>query len=151
MKVGAQPVFYATHANKPDLDLIFNFLQNQSQTNTIDTKIINALLRHFYYMQAFSEGKADRKDAFYYEREWRLGKQNLAPIEMWDRPDNPMFHIIQSGYPPHCGKLFKDGENEYFQFYEDDVAFLIIPETWKTKIKNPYCFRIRDYEAFITP
>ena len=150
INVGAQPVFYATHANKSDLDVIFNFLQNQNQDNGISTKVFDALLRHFYFMQTFSNGKADSKDAYYYEREWRLGKQNLAPVEMWNRPDNPKYQIIQAGYPRQCGKLFSDGEKEYFQFCKVDVAFLISPQAWKTRIQNPHSFPIQDYEEYVS-
>ncbi len=149
MNAGAQPVFYATHASKHDLDVIFDFLQTQNQTKTIETSVFDALLRHFYFMQTFSDGKADKKDTYYYEREWRLGKQNLAPAEMWDHPDNPKYHIIQAGYPRHCGKLFTDKEKEYFQFCREDVAFLISPQAWKTRIQNPYGFPIQDYEEYV--
>lgn len=60
------------------LDVIFKFLQIQNQIKTIETSVLDALYRHFYFMQTFSEGKADEKDTYYYEREWRLGKQNLC-------------------------------------------------------------------------
>lgn len=149
MHVGTQPVFYASHANKKDLDVIFNFLHEQSLTTTIDSNIFNALQHHFYFMQTFSEGKADDKDAYYYQREWRLGKQNLAPVEMWSHPDNPRTHIMNAGYPYHCGKLFSDGENEFYQFTTSDVAFLISPRDWKAKITNPHNFPIEDYEKHV--
>jgi len=149
MNVGTQPVFYATHANKKDLDMIFKFLQMQSHTTTIETSVLDALYRHFYFMQTFSKGKADEKDTYYYEREWRLGKQNLAPVTLWSRPDNPKYHILQAGYPRHCGKLFVDGEKEYFQFSTDDVAFLISPHDWKSKISNPHAFPVEEYENFV--
>lgn len=100
-------------------------------------------------MQMFSEGKADDKDAYYYQREWRLGKQNLAPVEMWNHPDNPRTRIMNEGYPYHCGKLFSDGKNEFYQFTTSDVAFLISPQDWKAKITNPYNFPIEDYEKHV--
>lgn len=146
MNVGTQPVFYATHANKEDMDVIFKFLHAQNQITTIEANIFNALHRHFYFMQIFSEAKADGKYTYYYEREWRLGKQNLAPVEMWNRPDNPVYHIQKAGYSHYNGKLFIDGEMEYFQFCEEDVAFLISPRDWKTEILNPHVFPIYDYE-----
>jgi hypothetical protein len=127
MNVGVQPVFYATHANDSDLHVIFKFLQEQVLNTTIDTKLFKALHRHFYFTQAFSEGKADEKDTFYYEREWRLGAQNLAPAEMFKRPDNPHYYIQQAGYSRHHGKLIVDGEKEYFEFNKEHVAFLIRP------------------------
>ncbi len=146
MNIGAQPVFYCTHANKSDLDVIFKFLREQNKKTTIESATFEALKRHFYFMQTFSKGKADEKDTFYYEREWRLGKQNLAPLEMWNRPDNPKYHIIQAGYPRYCGKLSVQGENEYFQFSEKDVAFLIYPRDWASRINNPSRFSIKNYE-----
>lgn len=149
MNVGTQPVFYTTHANKHDLDEIFKFLHEQNKTATIEAKIFDALQRHFYFMQTFSDGKADEKDTYYYEREWRLGKQNLAPVEMWNRPDNPKYHILKAGYPRYCGKLFIDGEMEYFQFCKKDVAFLMSPRDWKTKILNPHAFPVHDYEKLV--
>ena len=149
MNVGAQPVFYTTHANKDDLDVIFEFLYAQNQITTIGAPIFDALHRHFYFMQIFSEGKADGKDTYYYEREWRLGKQNLAPVEMWNRPDNPQYHILKAGYPRYCGKLFIDGEKEYFQFSTKDVAFLISPRDRQTKVYNPHAFPVHDYEELV--
>lgn len=149
MNVGAQPVFYATHANKKDLDVIFKFLEVQNRTTTIETSVLDALNHHFYFMQTFSKGKADEKDTYYYEREWRLGKQNLAPVALWNRPDNPKHHILQAGYPYYCGKLFVDEEKEFFQFSPDDVAFLISPLDWKSKIYNPHAFPIEEYEGFV--
>jgi hypothetical protein len=149
MNIGAQPVFYATHANKKDLDVIFEFLQIHNQTKTVETSVLDALYRHFYFMQTFSEGNAGAKDTYYYEREWRLGKQNLAPVGMWNRPDNPKHHIIKAGYAPHCGKLFVDGDKEFFQFCNDDVAFLISPRIWQSKINNPHAFPVKDYEGFV--
>lgn len=150
IRIGAQPVFYATQANKHDLDVIFNFLHEQNQTGTIKKSVFEALNRHFYFMQMFSEGRADKKDTYYYQREWRLGKQNLAPIEMWNNPDNPKYRMKQAGYSiPYCGKLFTEGDKEYVQFSESDVAFLVSPHDWKTKIDNPHKFQIEDYEKLV--
>lgn len=149
MNVGAQPVFYATHANNADLHVIFKFLQEQVHNTAIDTTLFKALHRHFYFTQAFSEGKADEKDTFYYEREWRLGKQNLVPAEMCERLDNPRYHIRQAGYPYPHGKLCVDGENEYFEFKKEDVAFLIRPRDWQAEIDNPHSFPVYDYEEFV--
>ncbi len=149
MRVGTQPVFYSTVASKQDLDDIFGFLREQSQSPTIGAPILDALQRHFYFMQTFSEGRADKDDTYYYEREWRLGKQNLAPIELWKRPDKPHHHIIEAGYPHRCGKLFTKGNKEYFQFCKEDVAFLICPRAWKGRIVNPRNFPVHDYEDLV--
>lgn len=150
MSVGAQPVFYTTHANNSDLHVIFKFLQEQAQHTTIDTTLFKALHRHFYFTQAFSEGKADENDTFYYEREWRLGKQNLVPAEMLEHPDNPRYRIMQAGYPYHHGRLCVDGGKEFFAFKKEDVAFLIIPRDCKAKIENPHAFPVHEYEEFVS-
>lgn len=149
INVGVQPVFYATHANNADLHVIFKFLQEQVQETTIDTTLFKALHRHFYYVQRFSDGRDDAKDAFYYEREWRLGEQNLVPAEMFERTDNPYSHIIKAGYPRYHGKLSVDGEKKYFYFKKECVAFLISPRNWQAKIYNPHSFPVHDYEEFV--
>lgn len=151
LKVGAQPVFYVTLANRRDVSNIIKLLYEKNQTTTIESSLLDALKRHFYFMQMFSKGKIDNEDTFYYEREWRLGKQNLAPLEMWNRPDNPRYHIQEAGYSLlGCGKLFSEDGKEYFQFCESDVAFLISPRDWKARISNPHNFRIEDYEELVS-
>lgn len=79
MNVGAQPVFYASHACKRDMNIIFKFLQEQESNRTIDPILFRSLHQHFYFVQRLSDGRADGKDTFYYEREWRLGEQSLVP------------------------------------------------------------------------
>jgi hypothetical protein len=61
MNVGAQPVFYASHACKRDMDVIFKFLQDQVKNTTIDPILFRALHRHFYIIQRFSDDRADRQ------------------------------------------------------------------------------------------
>lgn len=150
MGVGAQPVFYATPAFKKDLDCIFSFLQREVKLRTIDENVLRSFLNHFYYMKEFSDGKADRTDSYYYEREWRLGSMTLPTMEEWDR-DNPMSQCRKEGYTtsPYIGKrVIRDGE-EYFSFSEDDVAFIITPAEFSSKIDNPYGFHIEHIEKYI--
>ncbi len=148
MNVGAQPVFYATHVYKKDLDVIFRFLQEQLTTRTLDENVFRALHRHFYYMQRFSDERADRTDTYYYEREWRLGSMTLATPEELDRA-NPRFRCQQEGYLPYIGKRVIHDGREYFGFSAEDVAFLITPTDWSSKINNPHGFPVRNMEGII--
>jgi hypothetical protein len=148
MNVGAQPVFYASHSCKRDMDEIFEFLQGQVKNTTIDPALFRALHRHFYFIQRLSDNLADRKDTFYYEREWRLGEQTLIPPEKLDRP-NAKYWCQEEGYPPYTGRLVRDGNNLYFDFDKEYVAFLISPKDWQNKIKNPHQFFIQIYEEMV--
>jgi hypothetical protein len=148
MNLGAQPVFYASHACKRDMDVIFKFLQDQARNTTIDPTLFRALHRYFYFIQRFSDDRADRKDAFYYEREWRLGEQTLIPPEKLDRP-NAEYWCQQEGYPPYTGRLVRDGDNIYFDFDKEYVAFLVAPRDWQDKIRDPHRFPIYTYEELI--
>jgi hypothetical protein len=148
MNMGAQPVFYVSHVWKDDMDIIYKFLQEQTENTTLEPTLFRALHRHFYFMQRFSDKRADEKDIYYYEREWRLGSQSLPTLEELDRA-NAKYHCIEEGYPRYIGKRRVNGEDEYFAFEPDDVAFLIAPDSWKVSIKNPHCFRIESYENFI--
>ena len=142
MHIGTQPVFYTTYANEENVSKIYEFIFEQEETSTIDKKVISALQCHFNFMQPFLDGE----NICYYEREWRLCKQNLAPIEMWNRNDNPRHHIKEAGYPSNCGKLFTEAGNDYFEFEKKYVAFLIRPRNWQNKICNPNGFDVKDYE-----
>lgn len=153
MNVGAQPVFYTTHVWKRDMDVIFDFLQHQVRQPTMDGKLLQALLHHFYFTQHFSEGPAGATDTFYYEREWRLGAQSLPTEEELDR-DNAKYHCVQEGYPPYIdkkiGRRVIEGENEYFAFETAPVAFLVAPTDWVASIDNPNKFEIREYETLVS-
>ena len=148
MNVGAQPVFYASHACKSDMDTIFRFLQEQTQHPTLPPKVFRALHRHFYLIQRLSDGPADRRDTFYYEREWRLGEQTLVPEDKLRRP-NTKYWSQQEGYPPYTGRLVTDVENTYFAFDVEHVAFLVSPQSWQAKIDNPHGFPIEAFEDFV--
>lgn len=148
MNVGAQPVFYASHACKRDMDVIFRFLQEQVQHPTLHREVLRALHRHFYFVQQLSDGRADVHDTFYYEREWRLGEQTLIPEQDLLRP-NAKYLSQQEGYPPYTGRLvMKDGKS-YFSFTGEDVAFLIAPRSCLARIRNPHGFLIKAYENLV--
>jgi hypothetical protein len=148
MNVGAQPVFYATHACKRDMDVIFKFLQDQVNNRTVDLTLFRALHRHFYLIQRFSDNRADRKDTFYYEREWRLGEQTLVPPKKLNRP-NAKYRCQKEGYPPFTGRLAKEGDKVYFDFDKKDVAFLVAPKDWQVQIENPHRFPIWTYGEMV--
>lgn len=148
MNVGAQPVFYASHACKRDMDTIFHFLQEQVQHTTLPSEVFRALHRHFYFIQRLSDSRADGHDTFYYEREWRLGEQTLVPAEKLNRP-NAEYKCQEEGYPPYTGRLVRDRENTYFDFDKEYVAFLVAPRDWQDKIRNPHRFPIHTYEELI--
>jgi hypothetical protein len=152
MNVGAQPVFYTTHVWKRDMELVFDFLQKQARMPTMDPHLLRALLRHFYFTQQFSRGRADATDTFYYEREWRLGAQSLPTADELNR-DNALWHCVQEGYPPYIderiGIRLVDGDDEYFSFQNAPVAFLVVPEGWIDTVTNPHGFEVRAYEELV--
>lgn len=148
MNVGSQPVFYASHACKCDMDTIFHFLQEQVRDTTLPTDLFRALHRHFYFIQRLSDGRADAHDTFYYEREWRLGEQTLVPEEKLSQP-NAKYRSMKEGYPPYTGRLITEGDKSYFAFNKEDVAFLIAPRNYHAKIKNPLGLQIVPYEVLV--
>jgi hypothetical protein len=144
MNHGAQPVFYASHTCKRDMNTIFRFLQEQMQSPTLSSEVFKALQRHFYFIKSFSDGPANSRDAFYYEREWRLGEQTLATKE-------DEFRTEREGYPlPYAGELVKNGDEAYFRFEKEWVAFLVVPQFFQSKINNPHEFQIEPYENLVT-
>jgi len=145
MNVGAQPVFYASHVWKRDLDSIFRFLEEQRESRTLDEDVLRALRRHFYFTQRLSDGRADLPDTYYYEREWRLGAITLALQEELDRP-NAGYWCKEEGYPPYIGKRVDRDGKEYFAFAAEDVAFLIVPADWKDRVENPHGLPVRALE-----
>lgn len=148
MNVGAQPVFYASHACKRDMDTIFHFLQEQVQHTTLPSDVFRAFHRHFYFIQRLSDGRADGHDTLYYEREWRLGEQTLVPEEKLLRP-SAKYWSQQEGCPPYTGRLVTEGDRSYFAFNREDVAFLIAPRDCHAKIGNPHGFWIEAYEDLV--
>jgi len=145
MNKGAQPVFYASHTCKRDMDEIYRFLQGQLRNMTVPENVFRAIHRHFYFVQRFSDDRADARDTYYYEREWRLGEQTLLNEEQRQR-DNAIFRAVEEGYPPYLGKLVSENDKNFFEFEVNDVAFIIVPKGYEGKINNPHNFPIANYE-----
>jgi hypothetical protein len=148
MNVGAQPVFYVSHAAKRDMDTVFKFLQEQIQCTTLPPDVFRVLHRHFYFMQRLSDGRADDHDTYYYEREWRLGAQSLPTPEELDRP-NAKYYCQQEGYGTYIGRRIVREDKEYFSFDTEDVAFLVVPTSWESYIKNPHKFPVWAFERLV--
>lgn len=148
MNKGAQPVFYASHTCKRDMDTIYDFLQGQLRDLTVPESVFLALHRHFYFVQRLSDGRADGRDTYYYEREWRLGEQTLWNEEQRSL-DNSKFRAVQEGFPPNHGKLVTEHDKNYFEFEATDVAFLIVPEGCGGNICNQHGFPIESYENVV--
>lgn len=145
---GAQPVFYVTPVCRENVKNILKFVFNPPQDYNIPKSIINSLEKHFHFMQEFSEGNIDSQDAYYYEREWRLGEQSLPSEELWNLP-NAKYEIQKAGYSAYCGKkIVRDGV-PYFAFEDDDVAFIISPKEHASNLQNPKDYKMRFFEEIV--
>jgi hypothetical protein len=145
MGKGAQPVFYSTHVFIRDMDKIYRFMLDQQQKLTLRPDVFDALFRHFFCVQDFSEGSADSHDAHYYEREWRLGEMTLVP-EGEDRAK----WCLKNALPICIGDLVKVDGERYFQFEKQDVAFIVVPEKYTGHVKNPDTFPVRTFESLVS-
>ena len=83
MNVGAQPVFYASHACKRDMDVIFKFLQDQARATTIDPTLFRALHRHFYFIQRLSDDRRMAKILFITNGNGALVSRRSYPPRSW--------------------------------------------------------------------
>ena len=143
MGKGAQPVLYFTHIFKRDMGKIYHFILEELNRPTpiLPADVFRALHRHFYFMQQFSEERADRHDTAYYEREWRIGELCLIPkgqdVGKW---------CLEHELPPTLGTLVTEGDEAYFEFEQADVAFLVAPNEFIDQISNPRQFAVRSYE-----
>jgi len=144
MNKGAQPVFYFSHIFRNDMGKIYRFVLDQIQNRSLEPEIFQALHRHFYFMQEFSQGRPDRNDTSYYEREWRIGELCLRP-----EGENKGRWSLNNNLPTSIGTLITEGNITYFQFEKADVAFLIAPSQFITEISNPYKFEIKTYEKLV--
>lgn len=144
MNKGAQPVQYISHTFKRDLSIVYRYLMKELEKQTLDDKVFRAFHRHFFYMQEFSEGRADAKDAHYYEREWRLGEFTLVP----DGESKGMFSI-ENRIGPYFGDLVQMNGKNYFQFELEDIAFLISPGDAIRSLVNPHEFDVRAFEELV--
>ena len=145
---GAQPVFYVTPVCRENVKKLLKFVLNPPQECSIPEPIKESLSKHFYFLQEFSEGNIDSFDAYYYEREWRLGEQSLPPIEIWDKP-NAKWEIKKLGYPAYCGKKVIKNNETYFEFEDQDIAFIICPKEYAADLKNPKDYEVKFYEKIV--
>lgn len=145
---GAQPVFYVTPGCREDVKKILRYILDPSSDSNVPKPILEALQKHFYFIQEFSEGSIDSEDAYYYEREWRLGEQALAPEDLWQLP-NPKTEIKKAGFSAHYGKrVVRDGAS-YFAFDDDDVSFVVCPAAYAPELQNPKGYEIRLFEDIV--
>ena len=96
-------------------------------------------------MHQFSEERADRHDASYYEREWRIGKLCLIPKGQ----DEGKWYLEHDEFPPTLGTFVTEGDEAYFEFEEADVVFLIAPKQYIGQVSNPRQFTVRSYEKLV--
>lgn len=147
MNVGAQPVFYASHACKRDMDTIFHFLQEQVQQTTLPsicfepctdistsssgflTVVLMAMTR------SIMNGSGDSENRHSSQRRNSVARmQNTG---------------LREKVTPYTGKLVTEGDKSYFAFSREDIAFLIAPRNCHGKIENPNGFQIVAYEDLI--
>lgn len=133
--VGAHPVFYFTHSTQQDVQKIIRFLCDDRQSRTFPVDIYKALKRHFYFCQEYGRNKIDSRDAFYYEREWRIGEETLD--EDFGR-DGTMAKRYRSGKPPYFGKLVRESNRSFFEFKNVDIAFVILPRRYENKFRKTF-------------
>lgn len=126
--VGAHPVFYYTHSMQQDINKIINFLCDDRQTRTFPVDIYEALKRHFYFCQEYGQNRIDSRDAFYYEREWRLGEDTL---EEGYGQDGTKTRRWQTGKSNYFGKLVRDGNSSFFEFKDENITFVILPRRYE--------------------
>lgn len=149
---GAHPVFYFTHASKEDIITIFKYISGKNEINGLPNDVFQALKRHFYFTQEYSETAFGSGENYYYEREWRIGEDHLIDKDLFDKPNTKPDRIFNQGKSAYYGKLLKDGEDLYFEFNEEDVCFVIVPKDYYEKtlplIENRN-FKLEIYEKLI--
>lgn len=145
MARGAQPVFYYTHVFKRDMSTIFNFIMSQLENTTIPPEIFEAVHRHFYYAQEFSDGPVTDPTANYYEREWRLGEFSLIP-----ESEDVGAYCYNHRLPLCIGRSAKNGSHAYFVIEPKDVAFLVAPKDHVAEVDNPHSFDVHPFEDVVS-
>jgi Putative abortive phage resistance protein AbiGi, antitoxin len=147
--VGAQPVFYYTHSTQQDIKNIVSFLCDADRMHTLPNDIYEALKRHFYFCQEYGKNIIESRDAFYYEREWRLGEDTLE--EGYDQ-DQKVVRRWRAGKSNYFGKIVRDGDNSFFPFKNTDIAFVIIPRRYRNIFSRTFKgrqFKIKLYEDLV--
>lgn len=133
IRKGAQPVFYYTPSAEPDVKKIIRFTIEPGETTVIPPDIMRALRRHFYFSQPYSDDRIVSPYAFYYEREWRLGKQNLD--ENFGE-DGIVSKRKFAGDVRPLGKLISDDKDAYFPFKVSDISFVVVPRVFEAKLRD---------------
>lgn len=147
--IGAHPVFYYTHTSQQDIKKIINFLLADDHTTAIPRDIFAALKRHFYFCQEYGRNRIDSRDALYYEREWRLGEQNL---DEQHGQNGVKYRRVLEDKPRYFGKLVREGHESFMEFDDQDVAFLILPRRYKNMFRKTFrerCWEIKFYEDIV--
>lgn len=148
IKKGAQPVsYFVSHAAR-DMNCIVDFLMRDIDSPPIDRNVFRSLRRHFFRIKPYSNGRVDSTNAFYYEREWRIGELDLAPAEKLNNVRARLYRR-QEGSNFYAGRLVCEGDNKYFEFDKDDVAFLVAPKGMENRIENPDRFPVHAFEELV--
>lgn len=137
--VGAHPVFYYTHTTQQDVQRVIKFLCDDHQTHNLPVDIYEALKRHFYFCQEYGQNRIDSRDAFYYEREWRMGEENLD--EEYGQ-NGTRWKRFRSGKSNYFGKLVREDNRSFFEFKNEDIAFVILPRRYENKFRKTFSNRL---------
>lgn len=147
---GAQPVFYYTPFTMPDVIKIIRFTIEPGETTVIPQDIMKALRRHFYFSQPYSNDSFASRHASFYEREWRLGEQNLD--ENFGE-GGVVYKRALAGEARPLGKLMSDDKYKYFPFKVSDVSFVVVPQVFEAKLRDALPMRqfcIMCYEDLVS-
>lgn len=118
---GANPVLYLTDIKKDDASKVYTYICDANTGKIhLDPDVLDSLKRIFGFVQDYQH----ENYAYYYEREWRILKNNLRDFS----GDRVM--------PGCCGSFLRDkGELQYYiQFAPEDVAFLICPKAYFKRV-----------------
>jgi hypothetical protein len=122
---GANPVLYVTDVKREDINRIYRYICDANTGRTqLDADVLESLKRLFGFVQQYQ----DEGYAYYYEREWRILKNNLPYSDSTD---------VTSG---QCGSFVgENGDRQYyFQFKSTDVAFLICPKDYFNRLAQAH-------------
>lgn len=138
-------MFYSTHVYIRDMDTISRFIVAQAQNPDLDPDVLRALQRHIGFLQDFSEGSVESPEAYYFEREWRIGELALVPEGEVSKARWCMANKIA----PSVGEIAMEGGNSYVKFDDADVAFLVVPRDYARFLINPNGFPVRIFEELV--
>lgn len=95
-------------------------------------------------MQNYSSGDEESSDAYYYEREWRIGELNMYRVGS-DRSQ----WIQAEKLNPSAARMIVENNKKYFEFCDEDVAFLIVPRKYVGKVANPNKYEEKVFEDLV--